>query len=149
MLGVVPLNEAMDKANAAGLDLVEISPKAAPPVCQIMDFAKYKYESKKAQQKSKKKQKVVGLKEIRVRPAIGDHDLNVKINQIKGFIAKGDKVKVVLRFKGREAMHYDVGVAVIDKILSRTADVAASETSPHKEGARVLEITLVSKSDNA
>jgi translation initiation factor IF-3 len=146
MLGVVPLNLALEKANAAGLDLVEISPKAAPPVCQIMDFGKYRYESKRTQQKSKKKVKVTGTKEIRVRPAIGEHDLNVKINQIKSFISKGDKVKVVLRFKGREASHYEVGTAVIDKILLRTADVATSETPPKKEGSRTLELTLVAKS---
>lgn len=145
MLGVVRIGIALEKANQAGLDLVEISPKATPPVCKIMDFAKYRYESKKAQQKSKKKQKVAGLKEIRVRPTIGEHDLNIKINQLRGFIAKGDKVRVVLRFKGRETSHYEIGTGVIDKIMARTADIAVSEAPPQKESSRILMVTLVAK----
>lgn len=149
MLGVVQLSFALDKASLAGLDLVEISPKAEPPVCRIMDFGKYRYDSKRNLQKAKKKQKVAGIKEIRLRPAIGEHDLNIKINQIKGFIAKGDKVRVVLGFKGRETSHYEIGAAVIDKVLSRTSDVATAEAPPLKESSRTLAVTLAAKADNA
>jgi translation initiation factor IF-3 len=149
MLGVVLLSFALNKANLAGLDLVEISPKATPPVCKIMDFGKYKYDSKRNLQKAKKKQKVAGIKEIRLRPAIGEHDLNIKINQLRGFVANGDKVRVVLAFKGRETSHYEVGAAVIDKVLARTADIATAESPPQKESSRTLAVTLVSKSDHA
>ena len=149
MLGIVPLKIALNKANNAGLDLVEISPKATPPVCQIMDFGKYRYESKKTKQKAQKKQKVTGLKEIRFRPVIGDHDLNIKVNQIKNFIAKGDKVRIVLRFKGRETSHYEIGVGVIDKVLAKTSDVAMAEASMERENQRMVAVTLVAKTNHA
>ena len=151
MQGVVQLDFALSKASDIGLDLVEISPKADPPVCKIMDFGKYKYESKRNSQKAKKKQKVTEIKEIRVRPAIGDHDLNIKINQIKNFIAKGDKVRVVLRFKGREASHFELGTKVIEKVLERTSDVAVAETPPKRESHRTIAVTLVANAatDNA
>ena len=144
MLGIVPISIAFDKANAAGLDLVEISPKADPPVCKIMDFGKYKYETKKSLQQAKKKQKVINTKEIRVRPAIGEHDLNIKINQIKNFIAKGNKVRVVLRFRGRETSYHEAGSGIIERILSQTADISVPEIPPKREGFRIV-VTLVSK----
>jgi translation initiation factor IF-3 len=149
MVGIVPLNVALDKARNAGLDLVEISPKADPPVCQIMDFGKYRYESKKNKQKAQKKQKVTGLKEVRFRPTIGEHDLNIKVNQIRNFIAKGDKVRVVLRFKGRETSHYEIGAGVIDKILAKTSDIAMTEAPIERENPRMLALTLVVKTGHA
>jgi len=151
MLGVVQLDFALSKAVGAGLDLVEISPKADPPVCKIMDFGKYRYEAKRNKQKAKKKQKVTEIKEIRLRPAIGEHDLNIKINRTKSFIAKGDKVRVVLRFKGRETSHYELGTEVIEKVLARTSDVAVPEAPPKRESHRMIAMTLVAKAsvDNA
>jgi translation initiation factor IF-3 len=149
MLGIVPLSVALDKASMSGLDLVEISPKVDPPVCQLMDFGRFKYESKRTKQKAKKKQKATGLKEVRFRPAIGEHDLNIKVNQIKSFIAKGDKVRVVLRFKGREMSHYELGTAVIDKVIAKSSDVAVAEAPPAKESSRTLMVTLVAKTDHA
>lgn len=144
MVGVVSLDVALNKADIAGLDLVEISPKISPPVCKIMDFGKYKYELKKTLQQAKKKQKVTVTKEIRIRPTTGEHDLNVKINRIKNFIAKGDKVKVVLRFKGRETVHHGSGETAIDKIIAATADIAAPEYPPKREGYRLV-VTLIAK----
>ena len=144
MTGIVSLSVALDRANTVGLDLVEISPKVTPPVCKIIDFGKYKYELKKNIQQAKKKQKVVNTKEIRLRPTTGENDLNVKINQIKNFIAKGNKVKVVLRFRGRENAYHDSGETVIDKIIAKTVDIAVPETPPKREGSRIV-VTLIVK----
>ncbi len=144
MLGSTPLDIALSKSETLGLDLVEISPKAAPPVCKIMDFGKYKYEIKRNLQKAKKKQKAIETKEIRLRPTIGDHDLDIKINQIKSFIAKGNKVRVSLRFKGRQTSHHEVGENIIGKVLTKTADVSDPEIPPKREGMQIV-VTLVAK----
>jgi len=144
MLENTPLSIALDRAEGLGLDLVEISPKAVPPVCKIMDFGKYKYETKRNLQKAKKKQKVVETKEIRLRPTIGDHDLDIKINRIKTFIAKGNKVRVSLRFKGRQTSHHEVGANIIEKVLIKTAEVSVPEIPPKREGMQIV-VTLVAK----
>lgn len=144
MEGVVPLNVAFAKAEAAGLDLVEISPHSEPPVCKILDFGKYRYESKKKVQKTKKKQKVVEVKEIKLRPNIGKHDLDVKVNQIKKFIGSGEKVKITLRFKGREISHQEIGMNLVNGILEEVSDIAQPEVLPKVEGVQIVTI-LVAK----
>ena len=144
MIGVVTREEALLKASDAGLDLLEIAPKASPPVCKILDFGKYKYEVKRNLQKAKKKQKVVELKEIRLRPAIGEHDLDIKINQIRSFIERGDKVKVVMRFKGREASYFDIGKERFEKLVAKVADIAAPESPIKNEKVQIM-TTLVGK----
>src|ERR1700744_6774313 len=110
MVGIVSRNEALDMAADAGLDLVEIAPNADPPVCKILDFGKFKYEQQKKKNEAKKKQKGIEIKEIKVRPNINENDYQVKMRAMKSFIDKGDKVKVTLRFRGREMAHQDIGV---------------------------------------
>lgn len=144
MVGVVSLDTAIDRAKTVGLDLVEISPTADPPVCKILDFGRFKYDAKKKQQSAKKKQKVVEIKEIKLRPNIGDHDLEVKIRSIQKFITAGEKVKITLRFRGREMAHQDIGMNVVQKILAVTAEIAQPETQPKIEGNQILTI-LVAK----
>lgn len=144
MIGVVSREEALNKSAEAGLDLIEIAPKASPPVCKILDFGKYKYEVKRNLQKAKKKQKVVELKEIRMRPAIGEHDLEVKINHIRGFIEKGNKVKVVMRFKGREASYFDLGKEVFEKLMAKLSDISEPEAPVKNEKTQIM-ATLVAK----
>lgn len=144
MIGVVSREEALLKASDAGLDLLEIAPKASPPVCKILDFGKYKYEAKRNLQKAKKKQKVVELKEIRLRPAIGGHDLEVKINHIRGFIEKNNKVKVVMRFKGREASYFELGKEVFEKLMAKVSDISEPESPIKQERAQII-VTLVRK----
>ena len=118
MVGVVKLAEALYAASQAHLDLVEISPQAEPPVCKIMDFGKYKYESKKRLQESRKKQKVVSIKEIKFRPNIGQGDFEIKVRNIKKFLEDGDKVRVSMWFRGREIVHNEIGKALFPHIIS-------------------------------
>jgi len=142
MLGVVSIDEALKAAKKEGLDLVEISPNAEPPVCKIMDFGKHKYQEKKKMQDAKKKQKVVLLKEIKLRPTISDHDLQIKVKSLNSFILDGDKVKVSLRFKGREITHQEVGFAVFDKLKSWLVEEAKIEYEPRMEGNQVVMIIV-------
>ena len=116
MQGVLSAREAIQRAFAVGLDLVEISPNADPPVCKILDFGKFKYEQQKKRNEAKKKQKVIEIKEIKVRPNIDENDYQVKMRAMKSFIEEGDKVKVTLRFRGREMAHQDIGVRVLERI---------------------------------
>ena len=116
MLGVVSLSTALEQAQKAGLDLVEISPNSEPPVCKIMDFGRHKYQEKKKIHDARKRQRTVSLKEIKLRPTIGDHDLQIKIKSINSFILAGDKVKITLKFKGREITHQEFGYSVFEKI---------------------------------
>lgn len=129
---------------AGGLDLVEVSPTAEPPVCKIMDFGKFRYDNKKKTQQSKKKQKTADLKEIRFRPNIGDHDLKVKINHIIKFIKNGEKVKLTLRFKGREITHHDLGMNIINATIEAVSDIAQVESPPKTEGKQIVAM-LVAK----
>ncbi|MFK7974375.1 MAG: translation initiation factor IF-3 [Rickettsiaceae bacterium] len=140
MIGVVSYQKAMQMATEAGLDLVEISPNAKPPVCKILDFSRFKYDSKKKQQESKKKQKKTSLKEMKFKVNIGQGDLEVKLNKIKAFLKNGDKVKISLWFKGREIMHKDKGKELFDKILTNLADAAKIESEAKMEGKQIIMI---------
>jgi translation initiation factor IF-3 len=121
-----------------GLDLVEISPNAVPPVCKILDYGKYKYEQQKKANEARKKQKVVEIKEIKVRPNIDDHDYEVKMKQMKNFIGEGDKVKVTLRFRGREMAHQELGVKVLERIRSDLTDLVKVEQMPKLENRQMV-----------
>ncbi len=138
MLGVVSIVEALEKARGFGLDLVEISPGAEPPVCKILDFGKYKFEQRRKLSQNKKKQKVVQVKEIKLRPTIEKHDYEVKMRSIKKFIEAGDKVKISLRFKGREITHKEVGMAVMDRVVVDSAEFAKTELTPRFEGKQIV-----------
>ena len=138
MIGVVSLQEAVAKASAAGLDLVEISPTAEPPVCKILDFSRYKYDAKKRQQEAKKKQKKIVLKEMKFKVNIGSGDFNVKMVKIRKFLETGDKVKVSLWFKGREIVHKDKGQVIFDKIIEALGDIAKIDMDPKMEGKQII-----------
>lgn len=144
MVGVVDLAVALKKAEEASLDLVEIAPQSEPPVCKILDFGKYKYEIKKKSISSKKKQRVVALKEIKLRLNIGEHDLQVKLKQIRNFITDGDKVKICLKFRGREITHNELGMAVMNRILEELGELVKTEMGPRIEGMQIL-MVLVAK----
>jgi translation initiation factor IF-3 len=138
MLGVLSIRDALYKAFQAGLDLLEISPNAVPPVCKITDYGKFKYEQQKKANEARKKQKVVEIKEIKVRPNIDDHDYDVKMRQAKGFIGEGDKVKVTLRFRGREMAHQDLGLKVLDRIRTELAETTKVESMPRLENRQMI-----------
>jgi len=138
MIGVVTMREALRQADEAGLDLVEISPNADPPVCKILDYGKYKYELQKKASEARKKQKVVEVKEIQIRPMIGDNDYQVKLRAAKRFLEEGDKVKVVLRFRGREMAHTEIGFGLLKKMIEDLGAVAKVEFEPKMEGRQVM-----------
>ena len=139
-LGAMPLNKAIELAKQEGLDLIEISPNANPPVCKIMDMGKYKYDQQKKANQAKKKQKIVSLKEIKLRPGTETHDYNFKIKNAKKFITKGSKVKFTVKFKGREMQHTNLGKDLMDKIIEETKDVAKVESKPKFEGRQMVMI---------
>ncbi len=132
--GVVSTFDALRMARDIGLDLVEISPNSSPPVCKILDYGKYKYDIKKKAHEAKKKQTVIKVKEVKMRPATDDHDIEFKVNHIKRFLEEGDKVKVVVVFKGREMVYQDRGKAVLERILGEVKDKAKVEQTPNMEG---------------
>ena len=136
-LGVVPIEVAIDKAKEVGLDLIEVAPNSNPPVCRILDHGKLRYEEKKRQQLSKKKQHIIKIKEIRLRPQIDDHDLLTKLNQGRKFLLDGAKLKVTLMFRGREMSRVDLGKIVMEKVLEELADVAEVEKDIPLEGRRM------------
>ena len=138
MIGVMSAREALIRAYDLGLDLVEISPNAVPPVCKILDYGKYKYEQQKKANEARKKQKVVEIKEIKVRPNIDDHDYEVKMKQMKNFIGEGDKVKVTLRFRGREMAHQELGVKVLERIRSDLIELVKVEQMPKLENRQMV-----------
>ncbi len=138
MQGVVPIREALARAADAGLDLVEISPNQSPPVCKLLDFGKYKYEQQKKKNEAKKKQKVMEIKEIKIRPNIDDHDYGVKMRAMKAFLEEGDKVKVTLRFRGREMAHMDLGAKVLERVRSELDAMAKVEQMPRVEGRQMV-----------
>ena len=133
--------EALDQAAEFGLDLVEVSPNANPPVCKIMDYGRYRYEQTKKKQEAKKKQSTFQIKEIKVRPKTGEHDLQVKIGHIKKFIGRRDKVKVTVVFRGREITLSKLGMEVLEKIAGETEEIASVEQDPKFEG-RTLAMIL-------
>jgi len=143
-IGVIPTYKAIAVANDFGLDLVEISPNADPPVCKIMDYGRYKYELTKKKQEAKKKQTTFQLKEIKVRPKTGDHDLNTKIGHIKKFINRKDKVKVTVIFRGREITLTQQGRILLQKIVQETEEIASVEQHPKIEG-RTMVMVLAPK----
>jgi len=134
MLGVVDLSRALTLAEEAGLDLVEVSPNAEPPVCKILDYGKFKYEAQKKANAARKKQKVIEVKEIKMRPGIEDHDYDVKMRSISRFLGEGDKVKVTLRFRGRELIHQDLGMKVLERVREDVQNSAKVEQFPRMEG---------------
>lgn len=138
MIGVVTIQEAMIKAREFGLDLVEISPNADPPVCKIINFGKYKYEAQKRANEAKKKQKVVSIKEIKLRPNIGPNDYQVKLRSMVRFLEEGDKVKVTLKFRGREIAHQDIAFALMDRMVVDIAEQGKIELSPRMENKQLM-----------
>ena len=140
-LGVVNTSEALQRARAQDLDLVEVAPMAAPPVCRIMDFGKFKYITSKREQEARKKQTVIQVKEIKVRPKTEEHDLNTKLKHIRRFLEEGDKVKVTVRFRGRElAYASQSGFEVLKHIVEAIADIAKVESAPKMEGKTMMAI---------
>jgi translation initiation factor IF-3 len=139
-LGTLPLNKAIERAKEEGLDLIEISPNANPPVCKIMDMGKYKYDLQKKANVAKKKQKVVALKEIKLRPGTDVHDYNFKVKNAKKFLVNKDKVKFTVKFKGREMQHINLGKDLMNRIIEDTKDVGKIETHPKFEGRQMIMI---------
>ena len=135
--GVTDTQEAIQKAIAEGLDLVEISPNADPPVAKIMDYGKYKYQAQKKKSEARKKQSVIVVKEIKIRPSIEEHDYQVKMRAMNRFINDGDKVKVTLRFRGREMAHHELGAKILDRVQEDLEGVAKVEQFPKMEGRQV------------
>jgi translation initiation factor IF-3 len=136
--GVVNLADAQKLADEAGLDLVEIVPNASPPVCKILDFGKYRFLEQKKSAEQRKRQKIVEIKEIKLRPGIDDHDYEVKMRSVFRFFEEGDKVKVTLRFRGREMAHQDIGYRLLQKVKGETAEVAKVEAEPLMEGRQMV-----------
>jgi translation initiation factor IF-3 len=137
-VGVVDRIQAQERATAAGLDLVEVSPDADPPVAKILDFGKYKYQEQKKAAEARKKQKIVEIKEIKMRPNIDDHDYDVKMRSIRRFFEEGDKVKVTLRFRGREMAHQQIGMDVLRRVKADTEAIAKVEAEPRFEGRQMV-----------
>ena len=137
MVGVTPIREALAMAADAGLDLVEIAPGADPPVCKILDFGKFKYEEQKKKNEARKKQKIIEVKEIKLRPSIDDHDYAVKMRSMNKFIEEGDKVKVTMRFRGRELAHQELGMNVLIRVRDDLDTIAKVEQMPRMEGRQM------------
>lgn len=141
-MGVVLIRDALAAADEAGLDLVEISPNAEPPVCKILDYGKYKYEMQKKAAEARKKQKIVDTKEIKLRPGIEEHDYQVKLRAARRFLEEGDKVKVTLRFRGREMAHQDLGMEVLRRMKGELADLGKIELEPRLEGRQMMMVIM-------
>lgn len=144
-LGVVSLRQAMYTAEEADLDLVEISPTAKPPVCKIMDFGKFKYEESKKQHEAKLKQKIVQVKEIKFRPGTDEGDYQIKMRNITRFLADGDKVKVTLRFRGREMAHQEIGLALLKRVEAELGELSVTEQFPKLEGRQMIMVVAPKK----
>ena len=138
MIGVVPIRDALRAAEEAGLDLVEVAPGAEPPVCKILDYGKYKYEQQKKKNEARKKQKIIEVKEIKLRPNIDDNDYNVKMRSARRFLDEGDKVKVTLRFRGRELAHQELGMNVLVRVRDELEELAKVEQMPKMEGRQMV-----------
>ncbi|WP_022706501.1 translation initiation factor IF-3 [Paracoccus zeaxanthinifaciens] len=137
-VGVVPPSVGLQMAQDSGLDLVEISPNAAPPVCKVMDLGKYKYEQQKREAEARKKQKVIEVKEIKFRPGTDIHDYDVKMRNVLKFLEAGDKVKVTLRFRGREMAHQDLGLELLNRVKSDVDEIGKVESMPKLEGRQMV-----------
>ncbi len=138
MIGVISQKEALERAYKVGLDLVEVSPNADPPVCKILDYGKYKFEEQKRRAEIRKKQKIIEIKEIQLRPGIDKHDFEVKMRSARKFIEEGDKLKVTLRFRGRELSHQELGAEVLNRVRDTLQEIAKVEQYPKLEGKRMI-----------
>ncbi|NIJ40742.1 translation initiation factor IF-3 [Parvibaculum indicum] len=136
--GEVPIEEAMQMADESGLDLVEVSPNAKPPVCKLLDYGKFKYQAQKKANEARKKQKTVEVKEIKMRPNIDTHDYEVKMRSMLRFFDEGDKVKVTLRFRGREMAHQELGMQLLNKVKEEVDEIAKVESYPRLEGRQMV-----------
>lgn len=139
-LGIVKIQEALRQAEEVGLDLVEISPNAKPPVCRLMDYGKFRYQEQKRQQEARAKQKVIQLKEVKFRPATDEGDFQVKLRNVKRFLTDGDKVKVSLRFRGREMAHQELGLQMLHRVRDEVVDLGTPESMPKLEGRQMVMI---------
>ena len=135
---MVPTRDAIAIAEEAGLDLVEVSPNTNPPVCKILDYGKYKYQAQKKAAEARKNQKIIEIKEIKMRPNIDTHDYDVKMRSIRRFFEEGDKVKVTLRFRGREMAHTELGVDLLNRVKTDTVEIAKVESEPRLEGRQMV-----------
>ena len=144
-LGIIPINEALKIAENLSLDLVEIQPNVDPPVCKILDYGKFKYEAQKRKNEARKKQKIIDVKEIKLRPNIDNNDFIVKMKQVKKFIENGDKVKITLRFRGREMAHQTLGATVLDRVQDDTEELCKVETLPKLEGRQMVMVIAPKK----
>ncbi len=145
MVGIVTIQEGLRRAEEAGLDLVEVSPGAEPPVCKILNYGKYKYELQKKAAEAKKKQKVIEIKEIKIRPTIEEHDYEVKLRAAKKFLENEDKVKVTLRLRGREMAHIDLAMQVLQKFKADLVEVSKVEQEPKMEGRQAIMMLVPAK----
>jgi len=137
-LGVFPIKEALANANERGLDLVEVSPNSKPPVCRIMDFGKYKYQQKKRLQEARKKQSIVQIKELKLRPKIDEHDFQFKLRHIERFLGEGNKAKITVIFRGREIAHKELGRAILDRLVKETKELGTIDMGPKQEGRNLV-----------
>lgn len=144
-VGIVSIQEALDAAVEAGMDLVEISPNAEPPVCRVMDYGKFLYEKSKQQKEQKKKQKQIQVKEIKFRPGTDEGDYQVKLRNLKRFVEGGDKVKVTLRFRGREMAHQELGIELLTRVKNDLEDLTTVESFPRKAEGRQMVMVLAPK----
>ncbi len=142
--GVITLDDALEIAEQAGLDLVEVSPQVSPPVCKVLDYGKYKYEQQKKANEARKKQKTIDVKEIKMRPGIDEHDYQVKMRNVRKFLDNGDKVKMTIRFRGREMAHQDLGLKVLTRVREELDEVIKIEQMPKTEG-RLMVMVIVPK----
>lgn len=138
MKGVMSVDDGIALAEQAGLDLVEVSPNAKPPVCKVLDYGKYKYEQQKKAAEARKKQKTVDVKEVKIRPGIERHDYEVKMRNARKFLEKGDKVKVTMRFRGREMAHQDIGYDLLQKMVTELAEISKVDMHPKREGRQIM-----------
>jgi len=144
MVGIISKQEGIDLAYEAVLDLVEISPNADPPVCKILDYGKFKYEAQKKANEARKNQKIIEVKEIKMRPGIDEHDYQVKMRSVKRFLGDGDRVKMTIRFRGREMAHQDLGMKVLDRVREDVTEEAKVEQFPKSEG-RLMTMVIAPK----
>ncbi len=143
-LGIVSIEDALKEAENQNLDLIEVAPQADPPVCKVLDYGKFRYDQQKRQRESKKKQHVIANKEVRMRPGIGDHDLDTKMNQAIKFLQDGSRLKITVRFRGRELSRKDLGATLLDRVVETLADYADIDKSPMVEGRSMI-VYLVPK----
>ena len=137
-MGILTINDALGKADEFGLDLVELQPNAEPPVVKILDYGKYKYQAQKRASEARKKQKVIDVKEIKLRPNIDSHDYDVKMRSVRKFLESGDKVKITLRFRGREMAHVELGSQLLERVREDIEEEAKIESSPQMEGRQMI-----------